>query len=93
MIHDHFGALPSRERTEHFRSRMMAVRSDEVLFPDQTAVRHYVVHFGAVAVVALDDEDRAVVILQYRHPVAARTWEIPAGLLDEYEFWVAGRGE
>ncbi|MFV9452542.1 NUDIX domain-containing protein, partial [Rhodococcus sp. NM-2] len=30
-----------------------------------------------------DDEDRVVLIHQYRHPVGRRLWEIPAGLLDE----------
>ena len=40
-------------------------------------------HHGAVAVVVLDDEDRVVLIHQYRHPVGRRLWEIPAGLLDE----------
>jgi ADP-ribose pyrophosphatase len=35
-----------------------------------------------VAVLALDDQDRAVVLRQYRHPVRHKLWEIPAGLLD-----------
>ena len=39
-------------------------------------------HPGAVAVLALDDDDRVCVIQQYRHPVRARLWELPAGLLD-----------
>jgi ADP-ribose pyrophosphatase len=33
-------------------------------------------------VLALDDEDRILLIQQYRHPIRARDWEIPAGLLD-----------
>lgn len=40
-------------------------------------------HFGAVAVVALDEHERVLVIQQYRHPMGARLWEIPAGLLDK----------
>jgi 8-oxo-dGDP phosphatase len=44
--------------------------------------REYVAHPGAVAVLALDDHDHAVVIRQYRHPVGAFEWELPAGLLD-----------
>ncbi len=31
---------------------------------------------------AIDDEDRVLLIKQYRHPVRMREWEIPAGLLD-----------
>ncbi|MFC7402107.1 NUDIX domain-containing protein [Citricoccus sp. GCM10030269] len=45
-------------------------------------VREYIQHPGAVAVVALDDEDRIRMIRQYRHPVRQELWEIPAGLLD-----------
>src|SRR5699024_5294316 len=33
-------------------------------------------------ILALDDEDRVLLIRQYRHPVRRRDWEIPAGLLD-----------
>ncbi|NNM44699.1 NUDIX domain-containing protein [Knoellia koreensis] len=44
--------------------------------------REYVRHTGAVAVLALDDDGRACLIQQYRHPVRAFEWEIPAGLLD-----------
>lgn len=44
--------------------------------------RDYVDHTGAVAVLALDEADRVLVIRQYRHPVRAFLWELPAGLLD-----------
>lgn len=45
-------------------------------------VREFIRHPGAVAVVALDDQDRVRMIRQYRHPVGEELWEIPAGLLD-----------
>jgi ADP-ribose pyrophosphatase len=35
-----------------------------------------------VAVVALDEEDRVLLVRQYRHPVGAHLWELPAGLRD-----------
>lgn len=44
--------------------------------------REYIWHTGAVAVLAVDDADRVLLIRQYRHPVGHRLWEIPAGLLD-----------
>ena len=44
--------------------------------------REYVWHTGAVAVLAVDDRDRVLMIRQYRHPVGHELWEIPAGLLD-----------
>ena len=45
--------------------------------------REYVWHTGAVAVLALDEADRVLMIRQYRHPVGHELWEIPAGLLDQ----------
>jgi ADP-ribose pyrophosphatase len=45
-------------------------------------VREVVHHPGAVAVVALDDEDRVVLLRQYRHPIGTHLWELPAGLRD-----------
>lgn len=48
-------------------------------------VREYTRHPGAVAVVVLRGESGGEEILlerQYRHPVKAELWEVPAGLLD-----------
>ena len=44
--------------------------------------RDYVCHPGAVAVVVLDEQDRVLLVNQYRHPVGMTLWELPAGLLD-----------
>lgn len=62
---------------------IFAVRADEVRMPGGTTARREVVeHFGAVAIVALDEAGDVVLVHQYRHPVARRLWELPAGLLD-----------
>jgi ADP-ribose pyrophosphatase len=58
------------------------VRSDTVRYGDGEMARQYVEHPGAAAVVAIDDDERVVLIQQYRHPIKERDWEIPAGLLD-----------
>ena len=50
--------------------------------PAETITREYVDHTGAVAILALDDQDRVLLIRQYRHAIGTREWEIPAGLLD-----------
>ena len=51
--------------------------------------RQYLLHPGAVAVIALDDADRVVVVRQYRHPVGFQLIEPPAGLLDsDGESWL-----
>ena len=65
-----------------FTGRVWDIRRDEFDYNGEQLVRDYVDHTGAVAVLALDDDDRALLIKQYRHPVRARDWEIPAGLLD-----------
>ena len=39
-------------------------------------------HPGAVAIIALDDDERVLLQRQYRHPVRRELWEPPAGLLD-----------
>jgi ADP-ribose pyrophosphatase len=44
--------------------------------------REYVLHPGAVAIIALNEKQEILLIKQYRHPVRERLWEIPAGLLD-----------
>ncbi|MGM1016713.1 MAG: NUDIX domain-containing protein [Actinomycetota bacterium] len=58
------------------------IRSDRFRYGDGEIVRQYVDHTGAVAIVAIDDHDRVLLIQQYRHPIRHRDWELPAGLLD-----------
>lgn len=63
--------------------KIFALRADEVSMPGGTSARREVVeHYGAVAVVALDDDGNVVLVYQYRHPLGRRLWELPAGLLD-----------
>ena len=47
-----------------------------------TVHRELLHHPGAVTVLALDDQERVLMIQQYRHPVRSELWELPAGLLD-----------
>ncbi|BBZ76285.1 NUDIX hydrolase [Mycolicibacterium anyangense] len=66
-----------------YRGKILALRTDQVRMPGgKTAARDVVEHFGAVAVVAVDDDRRVAMVYQYRHPVGRRLWELPAGLLD-----------
>ncbi|MGW3387560.1 NUDIX domain-containing protein [Streptomyces cinereoruber] len=66
-----------------FQGKKTGVRTDDVVMPDGTVARRdYQVHPGSVAVVALDAEDRVLLVKQYRHPVRHKLWEVPAGLLD-----------
>ena len=58
------------------------VRDTVDLGDAEPARREYVRHPGAVAVIALDEQDRVLLLRQYRHPVRQELWEPPAGLLD-----------
>ncbi|HKN95818.1 MAG TPA: NUDIX hydrolase, partial [Pseudonocardiaceae bacterium] len=72
------------ESRDIYRGKVLALRADEVAMPDgQVATREVVEHYGAVAIAAVDEQDRIVLIHQYRHPLGRRLWELPAGLLDE----------
>jgi 8-oxo-dGDP phosphatase len=74
---------PVVSSAELLRGRLITVRADQVRMPDnQLAEREVVLHPGAVAVLALDEEDRILLIRQYRHPVGRLLWELPAGLRD-----------
>jgi ADP-ribose pyrophosphatase len=64
--------------------RIIDVRTDVVRLPGgESVTRDVVVHPGAVGVIALDADDRVLLVRQYRHPVGRLLWEAPAGLLDE----------
>ena len=67
--------------------RIVDMIKDHVIVVEgqEPVVREYTRHPGAVAVVVLRGESGGEEILlerQYRHPVKAELWEIPAGLLD-----------
>jgi ADP-ribose pyrophosphatase len=64
-----------------------AVRRDLVSLPNslnshERFGRVVVEHPGAVVVLAMDEQDRVLVLRQYRHPIGMRMVELPAGLLD-----------
>lgn len=71
-------------RTETLASGHIAdFVQDEVQTPDGRVIaREYLKHPGAVGVIAVDDQQRVVLVRQYRHPVRHRLIEPPAGLLD-----------
>jgi 8-oxo-dGDP phosphatase len=82
-IRDTAGRWPVTASHVNARGRIVTLRTDSVRMPGgEIAVREVVEHPGAVAVVALDDRDRVLMIRQYRHPVEAELWELPAGLRD-----------
>ena len=82
-LRDRLERLPVRSSSLAFGGRVWDVRSEEVdLGEGGLVTRDFVDHTGAVAVLALDEHERVVLVQQYRHPVGAFEWELPAGLLD-----------
>lgn len=75
-------SIPVLVRDNVFEGRVWSVVRDTVRIGDTDTVRDVVIHPGAVAVIAVDDHDRILLIRQYRHPVAMYLFEPPAGLLD-----------
>ncbi|MGD1174263.1 NUDIX domain-containing protein [Mycobacterium seoulense] len=66
-----------------YTGKIFALRSDQVRMPGgATAIREVVEHYGAVAIVALNEDNNIAMVYQYRHAFGRRLWELPAGLLD-----------
>lgn len=62
------------------------MKRDKVAMPDgQQAIREYLTHPGAVAIVAILDDGRVLMERQFRYPIAKTCIEIPAGKLDPKE--------
>ena len=64
----------------------LKMKRDTVSLPDgQYAVREYLEHPGAVAILAVLDDGRILLERQYRYPIAQAVIEIPAGKLNTGE--------
>ena len=83
---DDYRAKPILAAQTVYHGMVWDLRKDRVDLGEAGEVsREYIEHPGAVSVVALrhrDGRDEVVLIKQYRHPVQATEWELPAGLLD-----------
>ena len=85
LLSDEDAAWPVVDSTDLHRDHwVMALRADRLHRPgdDEVFGRLVLEHPGAVVVLALDDDDRVLVLHQYRHPVRRHLVELPAGLLD-----------
>lgn len=80
---DRAASRPVVEHAVLHHGRVFDVVADRVdLGGGAPVLREFTAHPGAVAVIALDDDDRVLLQSQYRHPVRRELWEPPAGLLD-----------
>lgn len=83
-ISDEFSPRELLNRETVYQGRIWNVIHDSVQLSEfgGRIERDYIDHPGAVSVLVMDDEERVLMVNQYRHPVGMRLWEIPAGLLD-----------
>ncbi|MBC7780320.1 MAG: NUDIX hydrolase [Proteobacteria bacterium] len=74
------------ESTVVFGGALLEVRRDLVRLPDgREATREYIRHPGAAIILPMLDDERVVMVRQYRYPVAHETLEFPAGKIDAGE--------
>ena len=67
------------------RSRILEFRIDTVEAADgHRSTRDIAGHPGGVCVVAIDDQDRVLLVRQWRHATGRALLEIPAGTLDRH---------
>ena len=84
QVSDAPAALPIEESTLRFSGHVVDVRTDLVRMPDGAlAERDIIIHPGAVGVIVLDEQERVLLVRQYRHAPGRLLWEPPAGLLDD----------
>ncbi len=70
------------ESTRIYEGKVVSLRRDTLLLPSGKRFdREVVEHHGAVAAVALLDENTVVLVRQYRHAAGEVLLEIPAGTL------------
>lgn len=74
---------PVEDSVPAYESPYVSLTVDTIVDPSgQSHERAVVRPHGAVAVVAIDDADRLLLVEQYRHPTGRRLLELPAGTLD-----------
>lgn len=69
-----------------FTGRLIDVRNDEVLLPNQTTgIREVVEHPGGVAIIALTQENEVFLVEQFRYAQQRLMKEFPAGKMERGE--------
>src|ERR1700722_10981571 len=68
-------------RTVAYQNPWIVVQHDEVIRPDGRPGIYGVVHYRnrAVAIVVLDEQERTLLVGQYRYTLDVYAWEVPEG--------------
>jgi ADP-ribose pyrophosphatase len=71
---------------EVYRSRIFTVTEDHARDPDGFEIQRAIVqHPGAAVMLAVDEQERILLVRQYRLPAREHLWELPAGRIDPGE--------
>lgn len=74
---------PVNDREIHYDTAYMQVSFETIVAPDGSEHGRAIARPNdAVGVLALDDQDRVLLVAQYRHAIGRRLFELPAGMLD-----------
>jgi ADP-ribose diphosphatase len=66
-----------------YKGRIVELSLERVTLPNGKTIELEVMHHrGAAAVAAVDDQERVVLLRQYRYAAGGYIWELPAGILD-----------
>jgi 8-oxo-dGDP phosphatase len=82
VIKDEPADFPLIKSDTVFSGRIWEVREEVFQFGEQELTRDFIVHPGAVGVIALNDLGQMLLVQQYRRALGQMMWEPPAGLLD-----------
>lgn len=85
MAHEHLEEVELASE-DVFSGHLLKVKKDKVRLPDGAeSYREYIVHPGAVAIVAVLDNGNLLLERQYRYPLHQAFLELPAGKIDPGE--------
>ncbi len=66
--------------------RILTYTIDTVKLPSgKEGFREVIIHNGGVTIVPQTDQNKVVLVRQYRHPIKKAIWELPAGRVDKNE--------
>jgi len=69
-----------------YKGKAVSFTSHEIILPNgKKAIREYLIHPGATAVLPFINKDTVALVKQYRYPVKEITLEVPAGKIDPGE--------
>lgn len=73
-----------------YKGKAFSFYSDSIEYNNKMMVKDFVLYPEAVAVLPILDNDKFVMIRQFRYPVKEELWEIPAGKLEPGEDIIEG---